>query len=81
MKYDIDQLSEAELTDLHHRVVERLRFLEQMRTHGTMLQFSIGEQVTFDPGDRPTVTGIITKYNKKSVTVVSDDGHDTNTSP
>ena len=81
MKYDIDKLTEVELTDLHHRVVERLRFLEQMRAHGAMLQFSIGERVTFDPGDRPQVTGIITKYNKKTVTVVTDDGHRWNVSP
>ena len=31
MKVDIDQLTEPELVDLNHRVVERLRFLQQMR--------------------------------------------------
>ncbi len=31
IKIDIDRLSEAELVDLNHRVVERLRFLQQMR--------------------------------------------------
>ena len=36
-KIDIDRLSEAELVDLHHRIVERLRFLEQMRAHARML--------------------------------------------
>ena len=30
-KIDIDRLSEAELVDLNHRLVERLRFLQQMR--------------------------------------------------
>jgi hypothetical protein len=29
-KIDIDKLSEAELIDLNHRIVERLRFLSQM---------------------------------------------------
>ena len=33
MKMDIDKLSEEELIDLNHRIVERLRFLSQMRTH------------------------------------------------
>ncbi|HME60346.1 MAG TPA: hypothetical protein VKH62_03765 [Candidatus Binatia bacterium] len=30
---NIDELSEAELIDLNHRIVERLRFLSQMRAH------------------------------------------------
>ena len=33
MKIDIDKLSEEELVDLNHRIVERLRFLNQMRAH------------------------------------------------
>jgi hypothetical protein len=31
MKIDIDKLTEAELIDLNNRVVERLRFFNQMR--------------------------------------------------
>lgn len=81
MRIDIDKLTEQELIDLNHRVVERLRFLAQMRAHGAMMQFSIGQRVSFDPGDRPTVTGTLMKYNKKTVTVVSDDGHRWNVSP
>jgi hypothetical protein len=43
VKIDIDALTEAELIDLNNRVVERLRFLNQMRAHGQMLQFKIGD--------------------------------------
>jgi hypothetical protein len=78
---DIDQLTEAELIALHHRIVERLRFLEQMRAHGTMLAFSIGERVSFTPKDRPPLTGMVVKYNKKTVTVITDDGQRWNVSP
>lgn len=81
MKIDIDRLTEAELIELNHRIVERLRFLEQMRAHGTMLEFSIGERVTFNPGGRPPVVGMLVKYNKKTVTVVTDDGQRWNVSP
>jgi hypothetical protein len=42
-KIDIDKLSEAELIDLNHRIVERLRFLSQMRAHSQMLDFKIGD--------------------------------------
>jgi hypothetical protein len=41
---DSDTLTEAELIERNHRIVERLRFLEQMRAHGTMLEFSLGER-------------------------------------
>ena len=30
----------------NHRVVARLKFLQQMRAHGHMLDFSIGQKVT-----------------------------------
>jgi hypothetical protein len=74
MRIDIDRLTEAELTDLNHRVVERLRFLNQMRAHAEMLEFRIGDRVTFQPEGRAPVVGMLTKYNRKSVTVITDDG-------
>ena len=42
-KINIDELTEAELIDLNHRIVERLRFLSQMHAHERMLEFRIGE--------------------------------------
>jgi len=38
------------------------------------LEFRIGERVTFHPDGRPPVTGMITRYNKKTVSIVTDDG-------
>jgi hypothetical protein len=81
MKIDIDKLSEEELIDLNHRIVERLRFLNQMRAHSEMLDFKIGERVTFHPEGRPPVVGMITRYNKKTVTVITDGGQHWNVSP
>ncbi|MCK4548382.1 MAG: hypothetical protein KAW17_13180 [Candidatus Eisenbacteria sp.] len=81
MKVDIDKLSEDELIDLNHRIVERLRFLEQTRAHDDMLQFSIGERVTFTPHGRSPVTGMLTKYNRKTVTIIADDGRRWNVAP
>ena len=81
MKINIDELTEAELVDLNHRIVERLRFLNQMRAHGQMLQFKIGDRVTFQPGGRPPLVGMLTRYNKKTVTVITDDGQHWNVSP
>lgn len=72
--FDIDSLSEAELIELNHKIVARLRFLSQMRSHSKMLDFRIGERVKFRPDGRPEVTGILTQYNKKTVTVITDSG-------
>lgn len=81
MPIDIDALTESELIDLNHRVVARLRFLAQMDAHATMLDFRIGERVTFHPDGRPPVTGMISRYNRKTVSIVTDDGHRWNVAP
>lgn len=74
MKIDIDKLTEAELIDLNNRIVERLRFLNQMRAHAQMLEFKIGDRVSFQPEGRPVVVGMLTRYNRKTVTVITDSG-------
>ena len=81
MKIDIDRLTEAELVDLNHRIVARLKFLHQMRAHAAMLDFSLGERVCFQPRGQALVTGVIVKYNQKTVTVLTPDGHQWNVAP
>jgi hypothetical protein len=81
MPIDIDRLTEAELIDLNNRVVARLKFLSQMRAHASMLDFSIGERVSFQPHGHPLLTGIIAKYNRKSVTVITEHGQQWNVAP
>lgn len=81
MKIDIDKLSEAELIALNHRIVERLRFLHQKRAHEHMLKFQIGDHVTFQPEGVPPVVGMLTRYNKKTVTIITEDGQHWNISP
>lgn len=81
MKIDIDNLTEEELVDLNNRVVARLRFLNQMRSHAQMLEFRIGDRVSFQPEGRPPIVGMVTRYNQKSVTVVTDSGQRWNVSP
>jgi len=81
MPLDIDHLSEAELIDLNRRIVERLKFLSHMRAHARMLAFSVGDRVSFQPDGRPTLFGILTRYNKKTVTVITEGGEHWNVSP
>ncbi|HUB12284.1 MAG TPA: hypothetical protein VMB34_10025 [Acetobacteraceae bacterium] len=81
MTIDIDRLSEQELIDLNHCIVARLRVLRDMRAHVGMLEFRIGDRVTFHPPGRERLAGILTRYNRKTVTVIADDGMQWNVAP
>jgi len=81
MTIDIDSLTEAELIDLNHRVVARLRALRDMRAHVGMLEFRIGDRITFQPPGRERLSGVLTRYNRKSVTVITDEGAQWNVAP
>ena len=81
MRIDIDNLTQAELVDLNNRIVERLRFLRQMHAHTEMLEFRIGDRVEFQPDGRRPVVGMLTRYNKKTVTVITDTGERWNVAP
>jgi hypothetical protein len=80
MRIDLSQLTEAELVDLNRRIVERLRMIRQVHAHVKMLEFTIGERVWFQTDVRK-VEGVLVRYNKKSVTVVTDDGEHWNVAP
>ena len=81
MKIDIDTLTEDELIELNHRIVERLKFLHAVHDHKEMMEFKIGEKVSFKPLGHDKLVGILVKYNKKTVTVVTDHGQRWNVSP
>ena len=46
-----------------------------------MLDFKIGDRVTFQPDGHPPLKGMLTRYNKKTVTVITEDGGHWNVSP
>lgn len=81
MTININNLTEAELVDLNNRIVERLRFLHQARAHSRMLDFRIGDRVSFQPDGRPLQVGVLARYNKKTVTVVTESGERWNVAP
>ena len=78
---DISKLDEAELVELNRRIVARLRYLQEARTHHQMLSFNVGDRVRFHPPGHDPKTGLIVKYNRKTVTVVTDDHHQWNVAP
>ena len=81
MEVDIYKLTEEELIDLNHRIVERLKFLQSYHTHEQMMEFSPGDQVSFEPRGQGKKIGTLVKFNKKTVTVITDTGQKWNVSP
>ncbi len=74
MTIEIDGMSEAELHALFHRVRERLLYLRARRDGAEMRRFAIGERVAFETVTRDRILGVLVRYNRKSVTVIADDG-------
>ncbi len=70
---DIDLLTIEELITLNRRVVERLKFLQKARAHVDMMAFNLGTKVSFET-DEGRRFGRLTKYNQKTVTVITDEG-------
>jgi hypothetical protein len=46
-----------------------------------MLDFRIGDRVTFHPEGHAQLFGIVTRYNRKSVTVITNAGQRWNVAP
>ena len=80
MPVDIDKMTRDELVTLNHRIVERLKFLDSLQAHKDMMAFNIGARVSFDSGDG-RLLGTFLKFNRKTVTVVTDNGQKWNISP
>ena len=74
MKIDIDSLSYNELIELNLKVVERLKFLDSMKTQREMMRFSPGDQVCFNAPGRDRKFCTLVKFNKKTVSVITESG-------
>jgi hypothetical protein len=81
IKIDLDKLTESELIELNHKIVIHLQLLNQKRKYEQMLEFKIGERVSFQPDGYDLKIGILTRYNKKTVTIITEDGEHWNVSP
>src|SRR4051812_18766706 len=70
----LELLTEEELVQLNRMIVARLRLMQQIRAHGTMMNFRLGQRVKFTSASGELVRGVISRHNQKSVTVVTDTG-------
>ena len=80
MTIDLDKMSTDELVALNHRIVDRLKYLESVQTYKSMMEFNIGAKVSFESRGGREI-GTLVKYNRKTVTVITDSGTRWNISP
>jgi len=81
MSINIDHLTVDELVTLNHHIIVRLKMQESMEAHKSMMQFHPGARVSFDSPHDERLSGTVMKFNRKTVTVVTDNGQRWNISP
>jgi len=77
----IEEMCIHELVALQKNVVERIRYLIQMESQEKMQSFYFGDKVCFENNDGRTIFGKIEKFNKKSVSIIDEQGLDWRVSP
>lgn len=77
----LDRLTEEELLQLNRVVVARLRLMREIRSHEQMMNLRIGQHVQFNSSAGQIIRGMISRHNRKSVTIVTDDGHQWRVAP
>lgn len=77
----IKNLGEEDLYFLHNVIVERLNLLSQARSTVEMSSFTKGDHVVFTARDGQVINGRVMRLNKKTVSILSDDGHKWNVAP
>ena len=80
MTVDIDHLTIDELVALNQRIVELIKFMEHAQAHLDMMAFNLGARISFD-SQYGRQLGTLVKFNRKTVTVLGDDGRQWRISP
>lgn len=81
MDINIESLSYEELINLNKKIIERLKFLDSFHTHREMMQFNLGDNVSFEHPAHGLVFGTLIKFNKKTVSVITENQQKWNVSP
>lgn len=74
-------MPEEVLITLHNLVVNQLNMLQSQRTRQSMEDFRSGDVVSFRAEDGQTVTGVLVRLNKKTVTVHTENATRWNVAP
>ena len=74
-------LGEEDLLYLNRMVVERLNLLAQAKSTVQLAQFTEGDRVHFTTGDGITKYALVVRLNKKTASLLTDDGQNWKVSP
>ena len=78
---DINNLSYDELLQLNRRIIDRLKHMDALNNLMQVHEFQVGEVVHFtDQGGRG-IQGVVSRLNKKSVSIVTPTGENWKVSP
>jgi hypothetical protein len=75
------RLGEDDLLFLNRLIVDRLNLIAQARSTILMARFNVGDRVGFQSSAGRWTTGVVQKLNRKTVSVLTDDGHRWNVAP
>ena len=77
----INNLNEDDLLYLNRIIIERLKLISQAKSTRLMAGFAAGDRVSFQGPDSHLKKGIILRFNKKTASIRTDDGHLWNVHP
>jgi len=77
----VAELSEDDLRFVNRLVVDRLKLLAQARSTALLADFHVGQRVCFTTPEGRTVAARVECLNKKTASVVTDDGDRWNVAP
>lgn len=77
----ICRMNEDDLRFLNRVIVERLKLISQARSTAMLARFGMGDRVTFQAPSGQQISGIITRLNKKTASILTDDGGRWNVHP
>lgn len=76
----LNRLSEEDLRLLNRMVVERIKLFHKARDLNNLAKFNLMDRVYF-VHEGKQIVGIVTKLNRRSVTIKTDDRHQWNVHP
>jgi hypothetical protein len=75
------RMNEEDLRFLNRLIVERLKLIGQARSTAMLARFHVGNRVSFQTPSGARKIGMITRLNKKTASIATDDGQQWNVHP
>lgn len=69
----IKRLKIKDLIYLNGIIIDRIKVLQQINSSEKMTKFHVGQRVSFSPEGAQVKEGRVTRLNKKTVSVITDD--------